>query len=155
MQKDIVLVVSVSLLQGDQVLLIQENKSLVRDTWNFPSGRIEPGEAILDAARREVREETGYEAELIGTSGVYHFLSSLNHYVIMFHFTGQVVGGSPQWATDEIKDGRWVPLSDVFEDHQMVFRDPVVMRQIMENLKNGVLYPLTLFNPASLIPTLM
>jgi len=151
MQKDIALVVSVSLLQEDQVFLIQENKPLVRDTWNFPSGRIEPGEAILDAARREVREETGYEAELTGTSGVYHFFSSLNHHVIMFHFTGQVVGGSPQWATDEIKDGRWVSLSDIFEDHRMVFRDPELMRQIVENLKNGVSHPLTLFNPASLI----
>lgn len=154
MQKDIVLVVSVSLLHEDQVLLIQENKSLVQDTWNFPGGRIEPGEAILDAARREVREETGYEVELTGTTGVYHFLSSLNHHVIMFHFTGQVVGGSLQWATDEIKDGRWVPLSDVCEDHRMVFRDPEVMRQIVENLKNGVSHPLTLFNPA-LISTLM
>ncbi|MGG3279914.1 NUDIX hydrolase [Paenibacillus solani] len=148
MKKEIVLVVSVSLLQEDQVLLIQENKPLVRDTWNFPGGRIEQGEAILDAARREVREETGYEAELTGTSGVYHFLSSLNDHVIMFHFTGQVMGGSPRWATDEIKDGRWVPLSDVFKDHRMVFRDPGVMRQIVENLKNGVLHPLTLFNPA-------
>lgn len=153
MKKDIVLVVSVSLLQGDQVLLIQENKTHVRDTWNFPSGRIEPGEAILDAARREVKEETGYEIELTGTTGVYQFLSSLNHHVIMFHFTGQVVGGTPQWATDEIKDGRWVPLTDVFEDHRMVFRDPDVLRQIVENLKNGVVHPLTFFNSASLIST--
>lgn len=153
MKKDIVLVVSVSLLQGDQVLLIQENKPLVRDTWNFPSGRIEPGEAIQDAARREVKEETGYEVELTGTTGVYHFLSSLNHHVIMFHFTGQVIGGSLQWATDEIKDARWVPLSEVFEDHRMVFRDPVGIRQILENHRKGVLHPLTFFNPASLFST--
>ncbi|KOP67476.1 DNA mismatch repair protein MutT [Bacillus sp. FJAT-18019] len=154
MKKEIVLVVSVSLLQEDQVLLIQENKPLVCDTWNFPGGRIEPGEAILDAARREVREETGYEAELTGTTGVYHFLSSLNHHVIMFHFTGQVAGGSLQWATDEIQDSRWVPLSDVFEDHRIVFRDPGVMRQIVENLKNGVLHPLTLFNPSLILDSM-
>ena len=35
-EKGIVLVVSVTLVQGDQVLIIQENKPSVRDTWNFP-----------------------------------------------------------------------------------------------------------------------
>lgn len=30
-----------------------------RDTWEIPGGRREPGEAILDTARRELWEETG------------------------------------------------------------------------------------------------
>lgn len=30
-----------------------------RDTWGVPGGKIDPGEAMLDALRREVREETG------------------------------------------------------------------------------------------------
>ncbi len=30
-----------------------------RDTWEIPGGRREPGEAILDTARRELYEETG------------------------------------------------------------------------------------------------
>ena len=84
-EKGIVLVVSVTLVQGDQVLIIQENKPSVRDTWNFPGGRIEPGEAMFEAAIREVKEETGYDVQLTGTTGVYPFISSLNHPVIMFH----------------------------------------------------------------------
>jgi bis(5'-nucleosidyl)-tetraphosphatase len=31
------------------------------DHWDFPKGEVEPGEAPLAAARREVREETGLE----------------------------------------------------------------------------------------------
>lgn len=31
--------------------------------WYFPSGALEAGESLADAARREVREETGYEVE--------------------------------------------------------------------------------------------
>jgi 8-oxo-dGTP diphosphatase len=45
----------------------------VRNKWNFPSGRIELGEDILDAARREVKEETGYDVKITGTTGIYNF----------------------------------------------------------------------------------
>ncbi|AVV57519.1 NUDIX hydrolase [Paenibacillus glucanolyticus] len=89
-KKGIVLVVSITLFQEDQVLIIQENKPVVQDKWSFPGGRIEPGEDIVEAAIREAKEETGYDVKLTSTTGVYHFLSSLNHYVVMFHFTGEV-----------------------------------------------------------------
>ncbi|MFG1731155.1 NUDIX hydrolase [Paenibacillus sp. 843] len=146
-----VLVVSVTLFQGDQVLIIQENKPSVRDTWTFPGGRIEPGEAMLEADIREVKEETGYDVQLTGTTGVYPFISSLNHPVIMFHFTGEVVGGLLQLGAGEIKDSRWVKLSDILADDSMEFRDAAVMRQIVENLKNGVQHSLELFHPSLLL----
>lgn len=92
-ENGIVLVVSVTLVQGDQVFIIQENKPSVRGTWNFPGGRIEPGETMFEAAIREVKEETGYEVQLTGTTGVYQFISSLNHHVVMFHFYRNRDGG--------------------------------------------------------------
>ncbi|MGO4789508.1 NUDIX hydrolase [Paenibacillus sp. 2KB_20] len=150
-ENGIVLVVSVTLVQGDQVLIIQENKPSVRDTWNFPGGRIEPGEAVLEAAIREVKEETGYDVQLTGTTGVYQFLSSLNNHVIMFHFTGEVVGGSLQLGTGEIKDAIWVTLPDILADHSITFRDAEAMRQIVENLMNGVQHSLALFHPSLLL----
>ena len=147
-ENGIVLVVSVTLVQGDQVFLIQENKPSVRDTWNFPGGRIEPGETMLEAAIREVKEETGYEVQLTGTTGVYPFLSSLKYHVVLFHFTGIVTGGSLELGADEIKDCRWVTLPDIFADESMIFRDAEVMRRIVESLEKGVQHPLTLFHPS-------
>ncbi|MCI1774104.1 MAG: NUDIX hydrolase [Paenibacillus lautus] len=147
-ENGIVLVVSVTLVQGDQVFLIQENKPSVRDTWNFPGGRIEPGETMVEAAIREVKEETGYEVQLKGTTGVYPFLSSLNYHVVMFHFTGIVTGGSLELGADEIKDCRWVTLPDILADDSMIFRDAEVMRRIVESLEKGVQHPLALFHPS-------
>jgi len=39
--------------------------------WGLPGGYVEPGESVLVATLREVREETGYEIELGRLIGVY------------------------------------------------------------------------------------
>lgn len=36
------------------------------DFWEFPGGKLEPGESSSDCARREVREETGVEVRVLG-----------------------------------------------------------------------------------------
>ncbi|KAM8794539.1 8-oxo-dGDP phosphatase NUDT18 [Eudromia elegans] len=49
--------------ERDEVLLVQEAKAECRGKWYLPAGRMEPGEGIAAAVRREVREETGLECE--------------------------------------------------------------------------------------------
>ncbi|MDD5746633.1 MAG: NUDIX hydrolase [Candidatus Omnitrophica bacterium] len=41
--------------------------------WGLPKGKLEPGETAQEAALREVREETGAEAEIIGDLGEVHY----------------------------------------------------------------------------------
>jgi len=36
------------------------------DFWEFPGGKLEPGESSADCARREVLEETGVEVRVLG-----------------------------------------------------------------------------------------
>ncbi len=48
----------------DQMLLVRQFRAPVGDyTWEVCAGGIDPGEAPQDAARRELREETGYRAQ--------------------------------------------------------------------------------------------
>lgn len=46
-----------------RVLLVRQYRLPARDyLWELPAGRVDPGENVLQAARRELREETGFGA---------------------------------------------------------------------------------------------
>lgn len=145
-QDGIVLVASVSIFSDDKVLIIKENKPTAVDKWNFPSGCIEYGENILYSAVREVKEETGLEVKLTGTTGVYNFISSTNNQVILFHFIGEITGGSLNLGEEEITDCKWINVNDfaAFENDDL--REPSVMKQIIDNLLKENFYPISVFN---------
>jgi len=47
-----------------RVLLVKQYRlPAERELWELPAGRIDPGETALQAAKRELREETGYSAK--------------------------------------------------------------------------------------------
>jgi 8-oxo-dGTP diphosphatase len=144
-QNKIVLVVSTTIVQDGKVLMIKENKATVKNKWNFPSGHVEKGEDILEAACREVKEETGLDVKLTHTTGIYNFISSTDHQVILFHFIAQITGGVLSLQEEEIADSKWVNLSNLnsFKDEEL--RDARVIRQILNAVKADKLYPLELF----------
>jgi ADP-ribose pyrophosphatase YjhB (NUDIX family) len=58
--------------------------------WSFPSGFVDAGEVVEDAARREVEEETGLKVRIDRLLGVY---SSQGERVVFIAFAGTPVGG--------------------------------------------------------------
>ncbi|XP_033926436.1 8-oxo-dGDP phosphatase NUDT18 [Melopsittacus undulatus] len=56
-------VLAVLFNEEDRVLLVQEAKPECHGKWYLPAGRMEPGESIVAAMRREVKEESGLECE--------------------------------------------------------------------------------------------
>ena len=47
----------------DRILLVRRRRPPQAGHWGFPGGHIRPGETLREAARRELREETGIDAE--------------------------------------------------------------------------------------------
>ena len=54
----------VPLLSDDQVVMIKQYRhSLRKYLWEIPAGTLNPGEDFLQCARRELKEEAGYQAD--------------------------------------------------------------------------------------------
>ena len=106
-------VVGVVCLKGDQVLLIRRGTEPRLGEWSLPGGRIEPGERVLDAALRELKEETGVDAVITGLLAVVDgvFPDHDRHYV-MIDYRAEWTAGQPL-AGDDAAEAAFHPLSAV------------------------------------------
>ena len=105
--------VGVVCLRGDEVLLIRRGRPPKAGEWSLPGGRIEPGERAVDAALRELREETGVEAEITGLVDVVDglFPEAGRHYVLI-DYAARWLSGEPA-AGDDALEARFVALEAV------------------------------------------
>jgi ADP-ribose pyrophosphatase YjhB (NUDIX family) len=89
----------------DEILLVRRNHEPAMGRWAFPSGFVDAGEVVEDAAAREVLEETGVTVRLDGLLGVY---SEPGNQVVFVAFAGTPIAGEPV-AGDEAFEVGYFP----------------------------------------------
>jgi ADP-ribose pyrophosphatase YjhB (NUDIX family) len=105
--------VGVAVVDDGRLLLVQRGREPGRGLWAVPGGKVEFGEPMREAARREVAEETGLVVEVGDVVWVGEFLEGAHH-IVLIDFEGTVVGGD-LGAADDADDVRWVPLDEATE----------------------------------------
>ncbi|HEV2082600.1 MAG TPA: NUDIX hydrolase [Brevundimonas sp.] len=104
--------VGVICFRGHDVLLIRRGKPPRMGQWSIPGGRVEPGERAVETALRELREETGVEAELLGLVDVIDGIwpEHGRHYVLIDH-AARWIAGEPV-AGDDAAAAEFVPIEE-------------------------------------------
>lgn len=92
------------LTRGGRILLREPANHYDGYVWTFPKGRSDKAEAPEQTALREVREETGYEAEIVDVlPGVFKGGTTTNAYFVMRH-----IGPPGRFDERETASVRWV-----------------------------------------------
>ena len=98
------------------------------DDWSFPKGKLEPGETEEQAALREVREETGIEAELGRELGVVSYRDPKDRPKTVRYWEMRRRGGDFT-PNREVTELRWLPPEEA-EAELSYERDREILRRL-------------------------
>ena len=104
-------------LREGHVLLVKRKNEPDAGLWGFPGGHVELGETGLDAAARELHEETGVIATPVAYLTNLDIITHDPDGAVAFHFLLAAVlcdyqSGTPR-AMDDAQDADWIRVQDV------------------------------------------
>lgn len=128
--------------EDDKILLIQEAKESCYGMWNIPAGKLELNEFIKDGALREIKEETGLDAELNGIIQIGN--QTINDdkliYIIFSANVKEVIEG---WHTDETLQTKLFTIKEI-KNMKDSIRSYDLLSLAIEKVLNNQIMPLSL-----------
>ncbi len=111
------LAVSAAIFRNGKVLVVRRARKPALNLYTLPGGAVEAGETLVEAAIREVREETSLSIKPVALAGHREVIARDDagkverHFVIMC-FASRWLSGEPV-LSDELDDSRWVDPSEL------------------------------------------
>ncbi|HHB90750.1 MAG TPA: NUDIX domain-containing protein [Anaerolineae bacterium] len=99
------------IVEAGRVLLVRRDVVPRKGFWAMPSGFVEYDEQPRDALAREIREETGLEAEIGRIIDVYP-IADPNKPGVFLLFEARILGGQLQ-PGDDVSEVQWFPIDDI------------------------------------------
>lgn len=119
--------------RAGRYLLVEEDRGGPFTQFNQPAGHLEPGETILQAAEREVREESAWRVGISDYLGLYVYDAGNG---LTFHshaFVGMALAHLGNELDPDILAIHWLTYDEI-EDLERAgrLRSPLVMRRIRD-----------------------
>ncbi|XP_015258169.1 PREDICTED: 8-oxo-dGDP phosphatase NUDT18 isoform X1 [Cyprinodon variegatus] len=124
----------------EEVLMVQEAKQDCYKQWYLPAGRVEVGESLEEALRREVKEEAGFDCQPITLL----LIQEQGPQWIRFVFLARITGGSMKTLTAADQES----LQASWWDRQASL--PLRGRDILRLIEHGLRYHRNPWHPVTL-----
>ena len=125
-------------IKNNSILLIKRGYPPKEGMWAIPGGVIEAGESIVEAAKRELEEETGIVAEPLGIIGVAEAIVRDEHGKILYHyiildilFDSNTIRGTLRPGGDAT-DVAWIPLKEAVERNDITGSTKRLIKKILD-----------------------
>jgi ADP-ribose pyrophosphatase len=118
-----------ALLDDEHLCLLRNYRFPLNETlWEIPAGTLEPGEEVLDAARRELSEETGYRAAAWQKLTAFYPSPGVLNEVLHIYVARDLTAGEMRPELDEQMDPHTVALTQALAwVHDGTIRDAKTM----------------------------
>jgi ADP-ribose pyrophosphatase YjhB (NUDIX family) len=142
-----VVAANVAVIHDGEILLTKRDDFQV---WCLPSGAVESGESIAQAAIRETREETGLEVQLTRLVGVYSRLGPWEeiHAVL---FLARPIGGKLRTQVGETIEVRYFKPSEI--PNELLYGQRQRILDALSNIRKAIVRLQKLSSPSEQIKT--
>jgi 8-oxo-dGTP diphosphatase len=125
--------------EENELLLIQRGRPPAEGRWTVPGGKVELGETLVEAAERELKEETGLSATVgslieILERVLHDEAGQIAYHYVILDFLATTPRGTLRAASD-CRDARWVRLDHLEQFETTDELQPVVERAL--RARNG------------------
>jgi ADP-ribose pyrophosphatase YjhB (NUDIX family) len=119
-----------AVLDGEQVLLVRRMHEPNRGRWTFPSGWVQADEGLHEAVAREIKEETGVDAEVIGVVGLRQRISPNDNNLVV-NFLLRPLAGEPMPDNVEVDGASYFALEEALANPDVISLNKAVIRKLI------------------------